>query len=53
MRWLLLLVACAAPVRVEKTQRAPLTFIEDDYARAKAEAQKNARPIFVETWAPW
>jgi len=53
MRLLLLLLACAAPARVEMTHRAPLSFIEDDYARAKAEAQKRARPIFVEAWAPW
>lgn len=32
---------------------APLPFIEDDYARALAEAQAKGVPLFVDTWAPW
>jgi hypothetical protein len=60
MRWVLLLAACAAvppakvaapTARAETAQRLP--FIEDDYALARAEAQKSQRPIFVEAWAPW
>ena len=31
----------------------PLPFIEDDYARALAEARRSGRPIFVDAWAPW
>jgi len=27
--------------------------INDDYARARAEAQRRKVPIFVEVWAPW
>lgn len=28
-------------------------FIEDDYARARAEARRTGRPLFVDAWAPW
>lgn len=28
-------------------------FIEDDYARALAEAREKKKPIFVDAWAPW
>ena len=30
-----------------------LPFIEDDYARALAEARSRKLPLFVESWAPW
>lgn len=30
-----------------------LTFIEDDYPRALAEARSRKVPLFVEAWAPW
>jgi len=32
---------------------APPRFIEDDYARAIAEARARALPLFIDTWAPW
>jgi membrane dipeptidase len=32
---------------------AGLPFIEDDYARALAEARRTMRPLFVDAWAPW
>ena len=32
---------------------APLPFIENDYARALAEAKAKGLPLFVDTWAPW
>lgn len=28
-------------------------FIEDNYAKAVAEARAKKVPIFVEAWAPW
>jgi len=28
-------------------------FIEDDYARALAEARARHVPLFIESWAPW
>jgi hypothetical protein len=27
--------------------------INDDYARARAEAVRDHVPVFVEVWAPW
>lgn len=30
-----------------------LPFIENDYARARAEASRRKAPLFVEVWAPW
>jgi hypothetical protein len=30
-----------------------LPFIEDDFARAVAEAKARKVPLFVEAWAPW
>jgi len=30
-----------------------LPFIENDYARARAEATQRKLPIFVDVWAPW
>jgi tetratricopeptide (TPR) repeat protein len=32
---------------------AKLEFVEDDYARALAEARAKKRPIFVDAWATW
>ncbi|HEY2512673.1 MAG TPA: thioredoxin family protein [Polyangiaceae bacterium] len=32
---------------------AELPFVEDDYARALAEAKSSHRPLFVDGWAPW
>ncbi len=45
---LLLLAGSAAAA----TQRA-LPFIDDDYARALANARQRHVPLFVEAWAPW
>ena len=30
-----------------------MTFVEDDFARAIAEAKRRHVPIFVDAWAPW
>ena len=30
-----------------------LPIINDDYARARAEASRRKVPLFVEVWAPW
>lgn len=32
---------------------AALPFIEDDYARALAQARARKLPLFVDVWAPW
>jgi tetratricopeptide (TPR) repeat protein len=31
----------------------PITFVENDYPRALAEARARHVPLFVDTWAPW
>ena len=54
-------LACSSqqvvPPAAENTQGAAaalaLPFIEDDYARALAEAKAKAVPLFIEAWAPW
>lgn len=33
--------------------RADLPFIENDYAKALAQASAKNVPLFVEAWAPW
>ena len=30
-----------------------LSFIEDDYDRALAEARARDVPVFIDSWAPW
>jgi thiol:disulfide interchange protein len=35
------------------SESSGITFIEDDYARARSEARAKGVPIFVDTWAPW
>jgi thioredoxin-like negative regulator of GroEL len=30
-----------------------LSWVEDDYAKALAEARSRHVPVFVEVWAPW
>jgi hypothetical protein len=46
---ILVLLAGAAPLRAA----AHLPFVEDDYARALAEARARKLPLFIEAWAPW
>ena len=43
----------AARAVQEETARPAVPFIEDDYARALAEAKARDVPILVDTWAPW
>jgi hypothetical protein len=46
---LMTMMAASAPLLAEGN----LPFIEDDYARALAEARSRKLPLFVESWAPW
>jgi hypothetical protein len=46
---LLLLSALAASTLAAET----LPFIEDNYAKARAEAKQRKLPLFVDVWAPW
>ncbi len=45
--------AMAAPNAAKKSAQKSLPFIEDDYARALAEARARKLPLFVDAWAPW
>jgi hypothetical protein len=33
--------------------KGALPFVEDNYAKARAEARSRRVPLFVEAWAPW
>ncbi|HKQ58497.1 MAG TPA: hypothetical protein VJY35_11570 [Candidatus Eisenbacteria bacterium] len=33
--------------------KSVLPWVEDDYARAVADAKARSIPMFVESWAPW
>lgn len=46
------LAGCAL-LRTLGSTEAALPFIEDDYARALAEARARDVPLVVEAWAPW
>jgi hypothetical protein len=50
MRKLLLLLLLATSPAFAKEV---LPFIDNDYAKALAEAKKKNVPIFVDAWAPW
>jgi hypothetical protein len=49
-RTLLTLLLIAAPIA---RAREVLPFIDNDYAKAVAQAKAKNVPIFVEVWAPW
>ena len=46
---LLLLMLAALPALAKEV----LPFIDNDYAKALAQAKKRNVPIFVDAWAPW
>lgn len=55
LAWLMsacLTVVAVAPGACHRAAKAPES-IEDDYARALAEAQKRKLPLFVDVWASW
>ena len=43
------LVLSAMPVLAKEI----LPFIEDDFAKAAAQARTKRVPIFIDAWAPW
>ena len=49
----LALLGCAPSAEVTKVGAHALSFIEDDWSRALAEARQRDVPLFVEAWAPW
>ena len=50
---LLLSPAMADAAKKPAAEREVLHFIEDDYAKALAEARARQLPLFIEAWAPW
>jgi hypothetical protein len=38
---------------VSAAPRMVLPFIQDDYAKALAQARARKVPLFIEAWAPW
>jgi len=48
--WILLALLPLTTVAASATR---LPFIQDDFAKARAEAVQRKVPIFVECWAPW
>ncbi len=59
---LVVALAAAAPASRPATHPAPsraaavpmvVPFIQDDYARALADARARGVPLFIEAWAPW
>ena len=49
----LLLVSALLPATMARATPGPLPFINDDYVRARAEANRRRLPMFVDVWAPW
>lgn len=49
----MVLVSALASAAVPSLAAASVPVIQDDYARARAEANRRGLPIFVEVWAPW
>jgi hypothetical protein len=49
----LLPVALSAGWAQTDAPRFAVPFIENDYARALADAQKRNVPLFIDEWAPW
>ena len=48
-----LLVSTLLASQVASATTGSLPFIRDDYARARAEANRRKLPMFVDVWAPW
>jgi hypothetical protein len=48
---LLLSLLASSPVTMASTGALPI--MNDDVARARAEAARRHVPVFVEVWAPW
>jgi hypothetical protein len=49
-RTLLVLLLAASPIAQAKEV---LPFIDNDYAKAVAQAKAKNVPLFVDVWAPW
>ena len=49
----LALLGCSPSANVATVGAHAITFIEDDWSKALAEARQRDVPLFVEAWAPW
>jgi hypothetical protein len=49
----LVLLSALMPSTIASAAPSRLPFIDDDYARARAEATQRKLPLFVDVWAPW
>ena len=47
------LLATLATQAMASAPPTHLPIINDDYAKAQAEARQRHLPLFVEVWAPW
>jgi len=45
--------AAAKAAKSAPAAQPAVPFVENDYAKALADAQKRNVPIFVDIWAPW
>ncbi len=45
--------AATPAVTATTAARPAITFIEDDYPHALAEARASGKPLFIDAWAPW
>jgi endonuclease YncB( thermonuclease family) len=46
-------LAATAATSGRASTRSALPFVEDDYARALAEARSRRLPIFADVWTAW
>ena len=46
-------LAVIMPIAALAASATSPPFIQDDFAKARAEAIQRTLPIFVECWAPW
>jgi hypothetical protein len=49
----LLALTLLALAATSASAKEPVTFIEDDFAKAVSQAKMKKEPIFVDAWAPW
>jgi thiol-disulfide isomerase/thioredoxin len=43
----------SASTSLSAAPSSPVTFIEDDYPRARDLARSSGKPLFIDAWAPW
>ena len=51
--WAWAMMSLVASASMASVAPARLPIINDDFAKAQAEARQRHLPLFVEVWAPW